>query len=69
LGDVGVPGEIVALEPLGAETHIVVRVADHTLRAVARGFDTRRRGDAVRVSVDSARALLFDAEGDGVRVP
>jgi multiple sugar transport system ATP-binding protein len=69
LGDAGVPGEIVALEPLGAETHIVVRVADHTLRAIARGFDARRRGDAVRVSVDLARTLLFDAEGDGVRVP
>jgi multiple sugar transport system ATP-binding protein len=68
LGDAGVPGEIVALEPLGAETHMLVRVGDLMLRAVARGFDTRGRGEAVRVSLDVDRAQLFDAEGEGARV-
>jgi multiple sugar transport system ATP-binding protein len=68
LGNAGAPGEIIALEPLGAETHIVVKVEEHSLRAVARGFDARRRGDTVGVSLDSARVVLFDADGDGARV-
>ncbi len=68
LSDEGVSGEIVALEPLGAETHVLVRVGELTLRAVARGFDTRRRGEAVRVSLEVARAQLFDADGEGARV-
>jgi multiple sugar transport system ATP-binding protein len=67
-GGAGVAGEIVALEPIGPETHIVVRVGEHALRAIARGFDGRRRGDAARVSVDGARALFFNADGDGERV-
>jgi multiple sugar transport system ATP-binding protein len=68
LGDGGVAGEIVALEPLGAETHLVVRVEDLTLRAVGRGFDPHRRGDTVGVSIDPARTLLFEADGAGARV-
>lgn len=64
LGDGGEPGEIVAVEPLGAETHVVVKVGEHDLRARAHGFDVRR-GDHVRVTIDAARALLFDAEGEG----
>jgi multiple sugar transport system ATP-binding protein len=67
-GDAGEPGEIVAVEPLGAETHLVVRVAGHELRAQARGFATYGRGDAVRVSIPPERALVFDAFGDGARV-
>lgn len=67
-GDEGAPGEVVAVEPLGAETHLVVRVGEHDLRAQARGFATYGRGDSVRVSIDPLRALVFDAEGDGARV-
>jgi multiple sugar transport system ATP-binding protein len=64
----GERGEIVAVEPLGAETHLVVRVGGLDLRAQSRGFDAHRRGDAVGVAVDASRALVFDAEGDGARV-
>jgi multiple sugar transport system ATP-binding protein len=68
LGEAGAPGEIVALEPLGAETHMVLQVEGNTLRAVSRGFDARQRGQATRVSIDAARAHIFDADGDGARV-
>jgi multiple sugar transport system ATP-binding protein len=61
-------GEIVAVEPLGAETHLVVRAGDVELRAQSPGFDPRRRGDAVGIRIDPARALVFDAEGEGARV-
>jgi len=66
--DAGAPGEVLAVEPLGAETHLVVRVGEHDLRAHAQGFATYRRGDSVSVSIDPARAMVFDADGDGARV-
>ena len=68
LGGSGAPGYVVAVEPLGAETHVVVRVGDRDVRARARGFDAHRRGDEVKVAIDASRALLFDAEGAGERV-
>ncbi len=61
-------GEVVAVEPLGAETHLLVRLGELEVRAVARGWDAPRRGDAVRVSIDAEHAMVFDAEGDGERV-
>jgi multiple sugar transport system ATP-binding protein len=69
LGNDGVPGQVVAVEPLGAESHLVVQVEGGLdLRAQARGFDSRRRGDAVRVAILPAHAMVFDADGEGARV-
>jgi multiple sugar transport system ATP-binding protein len=68
LGEAGERGEIVAVEPLGAESHLLVRVGTVELRANARGFDERRRGDAVGVTIDAARILLFEAEREGRRL-
>jgi multiple sugar transport system ATP-binding protein len=70
LGDVGggVEGEVVAIEPLGAESHLLVRVGEHELRAQARGFDAHRRGDRVEVTLDERHLLVFDADGAGERV-
>jgi multiple sugar transport system ATP-binding protein len=73
LGDAGdardaAAGEVVAVEPLGAESHLVVRVGDIVLRAQARGFDARSRGDAVKVRLEARHALVFDAAGSGERV-
>jgi multiple sugar transport system ATP-binding protein len=65
LGASGEPGEVLAVEPLGAETHVVVRVGGLDIRARARGFDAHHRGDRVGVSVDASHAMLFDADGDG----
>jgi multiple sugar transport system ATP-binding protein len=67
-GSEGEAGEILAVEPLGAETHVLVKVGDQELRAQSRGFDTHRRGDAIRVKLDAAHVLVFDAEGEGERV-
>jgi multiple sugar transport system ATP-binding protein len=65
LGVAGEPGEIVAVEPLGAETHLTVRVGELRLRAIARGFEAFRRGDTVHVSIDLPDATLFDVEQSG----
>jgi multiple sugar transport system ATP-binding protein len=66
--DDAVEGRVVAIEPLGAETHLLVRVGDVELRALTRGFGEHQRGDAVSVSIDAARAFVFDADGDRARV-
>jgi multiple sugar transport system ATP-binding protein len=68
VGDQGEAAEVVAVEPLGAETHLLLRAGGLDLRGCSRGFDAHRRGDTVRVSIDPARVLLFDAAGDGARV-
>ena len=66
--DGGGRGRVVAVEPLGPETHLVVRAGEIDLRASARGMHAYRRGDEVLVSIDAGRAMIFDAEGDGARV-
>jgi multiple sugar transport system ATP-binding protein len=68
LGDAGERGEVVAVEPLGAETHVVVRLGSLQLRAQSRGFASTRRGDGVGVAVETARALVFEAGGEGRRL-
>ncbi len=65
----GARGEVLAVEPLGAETHFVVRVGDLELRAQSRGFAAYRRGEEVGIAVEASRALVFDARGEGARVP
>ncbi|HXX66896.1 MAG TPA: ABC transporter ATP-binding protein [Polyangiaceae bacterium] len=61
-------GEVVAVEPLGAESHVHVRVGDVALRAQAPGFETRRRGDGVGVSIDASSILIFDADHGEKRI-
>jgi multiple sugar transport system ATP-binding protein len=68
LGEAGEPGEVVVVETLGAESHVLVRVGSLELRAQSPGFDPRRRGDAVGVSIDASRVVLFEAERDGRRL-
>jgi multiple sugar transport system ATP-binding protein len=58
-------GEIVVVEPLGAESHVLVRVGSLELRAQSPGFEARRPGDAVAVSIDAAHLLVFEAEREG----
>jgi multiple sugar transport system ATP-binding protein len=67
LDDGGEPGEVIAVEPLGAETHLIVRVGALELRAQTPGFASLSRGETVRLRIDPAKALVFDADG-GARV-
>jgi multiple sugar transport system ATP-binding protein len=71
LGEAGegeATGEVVVVEPLGAESHLLVRVGNLELRAQCAGFDTRRSGDPVGVSIDAAHLVAFEAERDGRRL-
>jgi multiple sugar transport system ATP-binding protein len=64
----GTPAEIVAVEPLGAETHFVLRAGELDIRARAPGFDARARGEKVGVRFDAKRVHWFDPAKDGARV-
>jgi multiple sugar transport system ATP-binding protein len=68
LGGEGVTGEVIVVEPLGAESHLVVRVAGVELRVRTAGFDSHARGSVVHVAVDSERVHVFDPARDGARV-
>jgi multiple sugar transport system ATP-binding protein len=68
LASEGIRAEIAALEPLGAETHLIVRVGEIELRAKASGFAEHARGDTVQVAIDPAKIHLFDPAKDGARI-
>ena len=59
----GAPFEVVASEPLGAETHLVLRAEGVELRLRTPGFDPRPIGSSVLVRIDPERMHVFDADG------
>jgi multiple sugar transport system ATP-binding protein len=60
--------EVAVSEPLGAETHLVLRAGDVELRVRAPGFDPRPMGAAVYVRIDASRMHLFAVSGSGERL-
>ena len=72
IAEEGAPGaarfEVAVSEPLGAETHLVLRAADVELRVRAPGFDPRAPGEAVFVRLDATRVHLFARGEDGARL-
>jgi ABC-type sugar transport system ATPase subunit len=52
--------EVAVSEPLGAETHLVLRAGAVELRVRAPGFDPRPPGTPVHVKIDATRMHLFD---------
>jgi len=68
-GDAGAARfEVAVSEPLGAETHMVLRAGDVELRMRAPGFDPRPMGAAVHVTIDASRMHLFAATPEGKRL-
>jgi len=60
--------EVVAVEPLGPETHLLVRHGACEMRVRSPGFDTRKRGDTLALALDPALVHLFDPAKGGARV-
>ena len=60
--------EVAVSEPLGAETHLVLRAGDVELRVRAPGFDPRPPGTPVHVTIDANRMHLFEATPGGNRL-
>jgi multiple sugar transport system ATP-binding protein len=59
---------VVAVEPLGAETHLAVELGELRLRLSAPGFQPLARGAEVKLAIDSEHAHFFDPERDGMRL-
>jgi multiple sugar transport system ATP-binding protein len=56
----GIPAEVVVVEPMGAETELVVRVADVSLTVVMHGRASLRPGDSLSLSPEAGHAHVFD---------
>jgi len=60
--------EVAVSEPLGAETHLVLRAGAVELRVRAPGFDPRPAGAVVHLRIDAERMHLFAADDAGARL-
>ena len=61
LGDGGdIAAEIFVVEPTGAETELVVKVAGEQVIVVTHGRPALKPGDEVRLGIDPAQAHVFD---------
>ncbi|MFT3773376.1 MAG: ABC transporter ATP-binding protein [Minicystis sp.] len=58
---VEIAAKVVQIEPLGAETHVLLDAAGTTLRAKVPGFDAPARGETVTVFARAEGVLWFDA--------
>jgi multiple sugar transport system ATP-binding protein len=57
----GIAGQIEVVEPMGAETEILVKVGGQTLNLMTHGRATVGPGERVSLAAQSAQAHLFDA--------
>ena len=57
----GVPAKVVVVEPTGAETELLVQVADQHIVVVMHGRTTARPDDIVHLALDAEKAHVFDA--------
>ncbi|EUB97350.1 Glycerol-3-phosphate-transporting ATPase [Rhizobium sp. CF080] len=62
LDDNGLRAEIITVEPTGSETQVVMRLAGYEVTGVFRERIMKLPGDTISVSIDVARAHLFDPE-------
>jgi multiple sugar transport system ATP-binding protein len=62
-----IAAEIIVVEPMGAETELVVKVGDATLNVMSRGRSNAGPGDKVFLAPDPSNAHLFDA-ATGLRI-
>jgi multiple sugar transport system ATP-binding protein len=67
LSSAGIAGEIEVVEPMGAETEILVKVGGQTFTVMTHGRATVGPGERVFLAPQAAQAHLFDAE-DGRRI-
>jgi multiple sugar transport system ATP-binding protein len=61
LAAAGVPAKVVVVEPTGAETEMLVQIADEQFVIVLHGRTDAQPGDTVHLELDAASAHLFDA--------
>jgi len=57
----GIPAEVIVVEPMGAETELVVKVGDASLTVLSNGRSSAQPGERVFLAPHAAHAHLFDA--------
>jgi multiple sugar transport system ATP-binding protein len=67
--DGGTDAVVVAVEPLGAETHLVTHSERGDVRIRVQGFDPHGRGARIGLGVDAARVHWFSNEGERLAPP
>jgi multiple sugar transport system ATP-binding protein len=60
LASSGIAAQVVVIEPTGAETELLVQIADQQLVLVMHGRTQVQPGDTVYLQFDAAKAHLFD---------
>jgi len=63
----GIETEVVVVEPMGAETELVVRIGDQSLTVVTHGRSSAGPGDKLSLAPSAKHAHLFDA-ASGLRL-
>jgi len=63
LGDAGIPARIVAVEPMGSDTHLVASVGRHAVNIVVHDRVRLKVGDLVHLAVEPARLHVFGEDG------
>src|SRR5262252_1309643 len=61
-GERSVPGEIIVVEPTGAETELLVKVGDAQIVLVTHGRPVVNPGDRIGLAMDPTMAHVFDKE-------
>jgi multiple sugar transport system ATP-binding protein len=61
-GERSVPGEIIVVEPTGAETELLVKVGEAQIVLVTHGRPVVNPGDRIGLTMDPAMAHVFDKE-------
>ena len=62
-GTDGVPAEIEVVEPMGAETEVLVKIGGRSFTVMTHGRPTFGPGEKIRLAPQAAHAHLFDAGG------
>jgi multiple sugar transport system ATP-binding protein len=64
VGSGGIPAEVVVVEPMGAETELVLQVGGASLTVVMHGRASYGPGDKIHISPQVEHAHLFDAASE-----
>jgi multiple sugar transport system ATP-binding protein len=65
LGSEGIPAKVVVVEPTGAETELLLQVGEEQLVVVMHGRTQAQPDDTVYLTLDPAKAHVFDAASGG----
>jgi multiple sugar transport system ATP-binding protein len=56
-----IAGEVVVVEPMGAQTELLLKVQDQPLTVITHGRSSARPGERLRLAPQPQHAHLFDA--------